>query len=95
MFQIICKFKGSVPDAQFRDVIFNDIYERFDTSQEHWEKFNARKPELEKRLGYFEIESVDNPCHVVIAVNPKEYYEHFENFSCNKNHKGQKKALQT
>ena len=46
-------------------------------------KFNARKPELEKRFAYFEIESIDNPCLVVIAVNPEEYYKHFENFSCN------------
>ena len=93
MFQIICEFECTITDTQFRDVIFqviveNDIYERFDTSHEYWEKFNARKPELKKRLGYFEIENVDNPCQV---VNPKEYYEHFGNFSCNKKRKGKKK----
>ena len=36
------------------------------------------------------MESIDNPCHIVVAVNPKEYYEHFENFDCNKKQKGQK-----
>ena len=46
-----------------------------------WEKFLARD---KKELRFFEIESIDNPCQVVIAVNPKEYYEHFENFSSNK-----------
>ena len=98
MFQIISKFECNLPDDKFRDVIFkviveNDIYKRFDTSHEYSEKFGARKPELEKQLGYFEIESVDNPCQVVITVNPKEYYEHFENFCCNKKHKGRKKTL--
>ena len=47
-----------------------------------------RKPQLPKCLGYFEIESIDNPCKIVVAVNPKEYYKHFEDFRCNKKHKG-------
>ena len=38
MFQIICEFECNVPDDKFRDVIFL------------LEKFNARKPEPEKRL---------------------------------------------
>ena len=93
MFQVICDFENNVPDKKFRDVIFeviveNDIYQRFDTSHEYWNKFNARKPELEKRLRCFEIESIDNPCQVVVTVNPKEHYEQFENFSSNKKHKG-------
>ena len=46
----------------------------------------------EKKLGYFEIESIDNPCHIVLAINPKEYYEHFEDFANNRKHKGQKKG---
>ena len=55
--------------------------------------FNARKPQLQKCLVYFKIQSVDNPWEIVVAVNPQEYYEHFEDFRCNKNHKGiQKRA---
>ena len=42
-----------------------------------WDKFNARKPELEKCLEYFKIESIDNPCKVMIAVNPREYLQAF------------------
>ena len=78
MVQITCDFASNIPDEKYRDLIFeviveNGIYQRFDTSHECWDKFNERKPELEERLGYFEIESIDNPCQVVVAVNPKEY----------------------
>ena len=68
MFAIICEFECNVPDDKFSDLIFkviveNKIYDRFDPSHIFWDKFNARKPELEKRLGYFEIESINNPCY--------------------------------
>ena len=45
-----------------------------------------------KSSDIFEIESIDNPCQIVIAINPKEYLEHFEDFSVNEKHKGQKKG---
>ena len=97
MFQIICNVKNNIHDKKFGDVLFevmiaDDIYNRFDTSPEYWEKFNARKPELQKCLGYFEIESINNHCQIVVAVNPKEYSEHFEDFHCNKKHKDVKKG---
>ena len=39
-----------------------------------------------------EIESIDKPNFVTIALNPKEYYERFINHSDNKKHKGLKKS---
>ena len=39
----------------------------------------------------FETASIDNLCEIVVAVNLKEYYEHFEDFRGNKKHKGMKK----
>ena len=36
---------------------------------------------LKKKLGYFSIENIDDPCVVTIAVNPKEYFEEFESQS--------------
>ena len=96
LFRIICSQENSILDDKFRDIIFevivqNNILSRFDTSHEYWQKFNIRNKDLEKKLGYFEIESIGNPCQLVIAVNPKEYYEHFENFSHNKNIRVKKK----
>ena len=45
-----------------------------------------------KKLGYYEIKSIDNPCYVTLAVNPKEYFEIFKNKKTNKKHKGIKKV---
>ena len=40
----------------------------------------------------WKIESIDNPWEIVIIVNPKKYYEDFEDFRCNKKHKGIRKC---
>ena len=95
----MCSANNSIPGDRFHNIIFkvivqNDIINRFDTSNEFWEKFLARDKILEKKLGYFDIESINNPCQVVIAVNPKKYYKHSENFSSNKKHKGIRKGEQ-
>ena len=45
----------------------------------------------EGKKGLYETERVDNPCHVTLAVNPKEYFEFFQNYSSNKKHKRIKK----
>ena len=72
-FIIICGENNPILKARFRDIIFeiivqNDIIKGFDTSNEFWEKFLARAKSLEKKLGYFEIENISNPCQIVIAV---------------------------
>ena len=82
---------------KFRDIIFevivnSKIYDRFDSSNIHWERFGARKENPWKWLGYFEIEHIDNPCFVTVAVNREEYYECFEANSFNKKHKNIKKG---
>ena len=97
LFLIICNVKNSIPDKQFREVIFevivaNKIYDRFNTSRTYWENLMRENRNCKKCLGYLEIERIDNPCEIVVAVNPKEYYEHFEDFRCNKQHKGIKKG---
>lgn len=56
-------------------------------------KLDARKETLKKCLGYFEIEHIDNPCFVAVAVKPKEYYESFEDNNFNKKHKDIKKGF--
>ena len=43
-------------------------------------------------LGLYEVEHIDDPCYVTLAVNPKEYFEYFESDNCNKKHKGIKKS---
>ena len=88
--------ESEVPDKQFRDILFqisitSIIYDKFDSSHEYWERPNSREDHLRKFLGYFEIEHINNPCFVTVAVNPKEHYEFFEDNSINKKHKRIKK----
>ena len=43
-------------------------------------------------LGLCEVEHIDDPFYVTLAVNPKEYFEYFKSNSTNKKHKGIKKS---
>ena len=96
-FIIISDPNSGVPEPKFRDIIFEiiaatKIYKQFDSSHEFWDTFNARKLSRKKKLAYYKIESVDNPCYVTIAVNSKEYFEFLKNQKANKKHKGIKKG---
>ena len=80
-------------DHEFRDVVFevitsNNIFKRFDMPHKFWEKFNTRDEKTRKKLDLFEIEHIDDPCEITIAVNPKEYIEKFSSDEINKKHKG-------
>ena len=66
-------------------------YKRFHTSHEFWDIFGARKASRRKKLGYYEIENIGNPCILTLAVNQKEYLEMFKDHLMNKKHKGIKK----
>ena len=93
----ICKPESNIPDEKFRDVLFeviceNDILHRFDTSHKFWEKFCVRNTSLKKKLGYYAVENIDDPCNITIAVNPKEYFEEFESEKTNRKHNGPRKA---
>ena len=76
--------------------IFPTTYlkERFDKSVEFWQHFNIHKPKNKKLLGLYEVESINDPCLVTLAVNPKEYLELFKSENVNKKHKGIKKGSQ-
>ena len=65
-------------------VIIKNVLHKFDTSQKFWEKNGVRNEHLKKKLGYFTIKNVDNPCIFTVVVNPKEYFEEFESQSVNK-----------
>ena len=81
----------------FREILFkviteNKILQRFDVSHEFWEQFRVRNEKTRKCFGLFEIEHIDDPCQVTIAVNPKEYIELFQSDNINKKHKGVRKG---
>ena len=68
----------TIPESKYWDILFEDItstdiYKRFDSSHPFWEMFNARNKHKKKKLVYYEIENIDNPCILTLAVKQKEY----------------------
>ena len=85
------------PDCDVRDILFEifsktEIREKFDKSNEFWRRFNVHLPSEQKVHGLYEVEHIDDPCYVTLAINPKEYFEYFRSHSTNKKHKGIKKG---
>ena len=84
-------------ECDVRHILFEifsktEISKRFDKTNKFWERFNIHKPDEQKVLGLYEVENIDDPCYVTLAVNPKEYFEYFKSELVNKKHKGIKKG---
>ena len=93
----ICNLNCSVSEEKARNIIFevmfkSKVFDRLDLSAEFFEQFNCANATLNKKVGLFEIENIDKPNVITIALNPKEYYEQFTDHSDNKKHKGIKKS---
>ena len=89
--------ESDIPESKYSEIIFevvtsSDIYKRFDSLHPLWKIFDARKENKRKKLGYYEIGNIDNPCILTLAVNPKEYLELFIDKKLNEKHKGIKKG---
>ena len=96
-FIIVSDPSSIYPECDVRDILFEifsktKINKRFDKSNKFWRWFNVFSPEEQKVLGLYEVENVNDPCYVTLAVNPKEYFKYFKSESCNKKHKGIKKG---
>ena len=71
-FLLICKIDSNTPDEKFRDIIFNVIVktgfkDRFNRLYPFWDNFGVRDKTLKKKLGYYEIEHINNPCRIVLT----------------------------
>ena len=51
--------------------------------------FKAKK--LKKQVGLYEIENIDNVNILTVAIDPKDYFEKYKDYSINKKHKGANK----
>ena len=92
-FIIVSHPSSSYPECDVRDILFEifsntEIRDRFNKSDEFWRRFGVHCPQNQKVLGLYEVEHIDNPCYVTLAVNPKEYFEYFKRDIVNKKHKG-------
>ena len=68
------------------------IFDRLDLSDDFWEPFGIQNKKLKKQVGLSEIEKINKPNVITIALNPKEYYELFDHHSGNKKRKRLKKS---
>ena len=84
--------KCDVRDIIFEVIVKTRIFKRFDTSHSFWKKFDAQKPKRPKKLGLYEVENIDDPCYVTLAVNPKKYFEFFKDYTSNKKIQSYKKG---
>ena len=95
-FVFICDLSCNVREDEARNIIFevmlkSKVFRRLDLSAEHYDKFKCRNENLKKRVAFFEVENIDMPNIITIALNLKEYYERFADTTDNKKHKGLKK----
>ena len=96
-FIFICDLGCIVDEIQARKIIFevtisSKIFDRLDLSNDFWAEFNVQNKKVKKQVGLFEVESINLPNIITIAINPKEYREEFDDLSNNKKHKGIKKG---
>ena len=73
-------------------MIKSKIFERLDLSDDFSDQFGVQNKILKKQVELFEIESINKVTVIAIALNPKEYYERFNDHSDNKKHRGLKKS---
>ena len=76
-------------------MIKSKIFERLDLSNGVWDQFGVQNKKLKKQLGLFEIESINKGNVITIALNPKKYYERFDDHSGSKKHKRLKKSTRS
>ena len=83
-FIFICDFILSycIKESDSRNIIFeimitSKVFDRLDLSADFWKQFDVQNKKLKKQVGLFEIENINKPNVITIALNPKEYYERF------------------
>ena len=93
-FIIVSDLASTFPENNILFEIFSntEIKKKFGKCDEFWKKFDVHMPENQKVLGLYEVESINDPCVVTLAVNLKEYPEYFQDETINKNTRGSKKA---
>ena len=94
----VCSAQCNISEGKYSDFLFevcaaNDILHRFGRSHEFWEGLSARDVSLKIKLDYYEIEHIDDPCQVTVAVKPKEYLEQFESENVNKKHRRRERKV--
>ena len=96
-FVVISSVESTFTEPQVHNIIFKifsqtSIVDRFDKSDDFWKQFNVHDGSNQNILGLYEVESINDPCLVTLAVNPKEYFKYFQSQRTNKKHNSIKKG---
>ena len=90
-FTFISGITSSISEDVARNLIFEILLQklgdRLDTSHEFFDKFSCRNQSTKKKVGLYEVESIDYSCK-----SCREYIEIFKSKDLNKKHKGIKKT---
>ena len=94
----ICNLSCSVYEKTAKNVILevlikSKVFNRLDLSDDFWEQFNVQNKDLKRQVGLYEVENIDNTNILTIAINPKECFEKYKDYSINKRQKARKKIL--
>ena len=85
-FVFICDLQCNLKENEAKDLIFeiilkSKLFDRIDLSTDYFEKFQRKNPDLKKQVGLFEVENIGKTNIITIALNTKEYYEKFNDYS--------------
>ena len=83
-FIFILNLESTIDEKESRKLIFevmknSKIINRLDLSDDFYQQFNIQNKKLKKQVGLFEVENINRTNILTIALNPKEYYEEFDN----------------
>ena len=89
-FVFICSLNCTMSEKDSRKVLFeviiaSKIFQRLHLSDGFWEQFNVQNKAIEKQVGRYKIQSIDNANIITISVNPKEYLEKYRDNTVTKN----------
>ena len=92
LFVFICDVSCNLNEKISKDIIFqvlvvSKVLSRLDVSDDFCAQYGVQRKELKKQVGLYEVENINNENILTIAVNPKEYFEKYKDYSVNKNPK--------
>ena len=99
-FLFVWDSRFQISEKESRNLIFkillqSKLKKRLDTSDKFYDYIGWGNTNLQKQVGLYAVESIDNPNIINVAVNPKEYFEYFREKNLNKKHKGIRKDTRT
>ena len=97
-FIVIAEDTCDCGEREMRDVLIyifleNNIHSRLDLSGEFFKQYGKRNELVQKQVGLYELENIEQGIICALCINPKEYFELYGiYYETNKKHKGVRKG---